>query len=103
MQSFVDDLLDYARVGTTALRDPVDLREVLADVCDLLGADIERSGAQLDVGELPTVVGDTVQLRQLFLNTVGNAIKFRRADLVPTVRVSAERAADRWTVAVEDN
>jgi signal transduction histidine kinase len=55
------------------------------------------------VDPLPRVEGDTTQLRQLLQNLVTNAIKFRRTDAPPSVRVHAGEDADRWIVYVDDN
>jgi signal transduction histidine kinase len=49
------------------------------------------------------VVGDETQLAQLFQNLVGNAIKFRRPEVTPTVHVGARRVADTWELTVADN
>jgi light-regulated signal transduction histidine kinase (bacteriophytochrome) len=65
---------------------------------------IEETGAEVIIGDLPTVEGDRSQLIQLFQNLVGNAIKFH-GDAPPRVEVAAERVEDEksWRFSVKDN
>jgi len=63
---------------------------------------VEESGASIRHGPLPKVLGDCVQLTQLFQNLVGNAIKFRGAQ-PPQVEVTAERDGAEWKFRVADN
>ncbi len=48
-------------------------------------------------------MADAAQLAQVFTNLVGNALKYRRPDVPPDVRISAERTGQFWRFAVEDN
>ena len=67
---------------------PADLPEN-AVLCDLEVA-IEQSNAQVEVGWLPIVEADPLQMRQLFQNLISNALKFRRAGDRPMVSVSGK-------------
>jgi PAS domain S-box-containing protein len=104
MQVLIRDLLAYSRAGTNgkALREVASesaLKEALAN----LRATIKDSGADVTYDPLPTVTTDSVQLAQVFQNLVGNAIKYRRAEL-PHVHVSAAKnGGDEWIFSVRDN
>jgi signal transduction histidine kinase len=100
MQSLIDDLLAFARVGAEMRRVPVDLDQVLDDVLLDLAPQLER--ATVVRGDLPTVPGDPVQLRAVLQNLVGNAAKFVRPGLDPHVEVEATREGGRWRVEVCD-
>jgi signal transduction histidine kinase len=67
---------------------------------DLNGA---SGDAVVDVGDLPTVVGDPVQLRALLQNLVSNALKFSGRSPGSRVGVSAGRVGETWRVEVTDN
>jgi len=91
MQGLINDLLAYSRVGTRGKPfAPVDCASSLASAISNLELAITESGAVVTHEPLPTVMGDDVQLVQLFQNLIGNAIKFRRAGVTPEVHVSAK-------------
>jgi signal transduction histidine kinase len=101
MRDMIDGLLDYSRVETRGdPLEPVDLNDVLAAVRDDLSLKIDEREAELTVEELPRVVGDAEQLRQLMQNLLENAIEY--SDGPPRVSITAERAGDRWVIAVRD-
>jgi light-regulated signal transduction histidine kinase (bacteriophytochrome) len=105
MRVLIDSLLSYARAITAVQPlEPVSLSAAARDAAGDLEPRSAACGARVEIGELPTVQADPVQLRQLFQNLIGNALKFRRSDASPTVRV-VERPAPKGFVAfaVEDD
>lgn len=103
MHAMINGLLEYSRIETRGERlEPVDLEEVLADVHKNLELRIEETDATVETGELPRVVGDLRQLRQLFQNLLSNSIKYAGED-PPRIAVDAERDGDRWIVSVTDD
>jgi signal transduction histidine kinase len=104
MRQLIDDLLTFSRVTTRARPFvPVDLGEVTEQVLVDLEVSIEENGAQVIVGELPTVQADPVQMRQLMQNLLTNALKFRREDLPSQITVSAHVHDHVAEVTVNDN
>ena len=103
MQSLINDLLIYSRVGTKGKpMVATDLEQVLADALANLVIAIEESGAVITHDPLPQVNGDGVQLLQLLQNLIGNALKFRRDEPV-RIHIGAARKDDRWLIDVRDN
>ena len=104
MRALLDDLLVYARAGTAAPDfAPVELADAFAEAMEMLQAVVAESGAQVECGVLPQVLADRVQMGQLLLNLLGNALKYRGEES-PRVTVSAARLDDAmWTVSVRDN
>ncbi len=104
MQSLINGLLEYSRVGTRGKAPELaGMKDALDHALLNLHRSVEESGAQVEAGELPSVVMDPLQLQQLFQNLLGNAIKFRSAETPPRITVNAERGADEWLIAVRDN
>jgi len=90
MQTLINDLLAFSRVATKAQPFvPVDLRKVAHEVLSDLEIRIEQTGARVEVGELPTIDADPLQMRQLIQNLVGNALKFRREHIQPVITLDA--------------
>jgi len=103
MQKLIADLLNYSRVGTRGKPfEPVNCDAILERVLVSLKLAIEESGAVVGHDPLPTVVGDDMQLGQLFQNLLANAIKFR-GESPPVIHVSAEHTGDEWNFSVRDN
>ena len=93
MRSLIEALLAYSRAGRSGEPAPVELDAVATDVLRTLAGALVRSSAHVEVGHLPRVMGDRVQLEQLLQNLIINALKFRdgprahvwvKADPAPT-------------------
>lgn len=103
MNDLIDDLLAYSRVGTNTMKmAPTNMNEIVDIVLGDLKSVIDENGADIAHDELPTIMADRTQMVQLFLNLVGNAIKFRGL-APPRVRVSAEVRGTEWVFSVQDN
>lgn len=104
MQRMVASLLEYAGRRRGAIEtEPVDLGDVLDGVLTALDPEIQRSGATVSVGPLPTIQGDRHALDAVVQNLVSNALKFQREGHRPTVLVTGERVGETWQLVVEDH
>lgn len=104
MRDLVDALLGYSALARTAVAAvPVELADAVGEALEDLEVAIEGSGAVVEVGPLPVVSGCPRELRQLFLNLVGNAVKYRAAGRPPRISITAECASGRARVVVRDN
>lgn len=88
MQRLINDLLTFSRVTTRAQPfGPVDLKDVAREVLIDLESRVEQSGAMVELGELPVVEADAMQMRQLFQNLIANGLKFARPGVRPELRI----------------
>jgi PAS domain S-box-containing protein len=104
MQGLVQDLLAYSRAGTNgkALHE-ISSEKALNEALTNLRATMEESGAIVTHDSLPTITTDDRQLAQVFQNLVGNAIKYRGAE-IPHVHISAKKnGGNEWIFSVRDN
>jgi hypothetical protein len=104
MQSLINDLLAFSRVGrTTECFAPVDLNELLRAAATDLSSRLDAEGGKVDIADgLPTVEGDRSLLGAVVVNVLGNAIKFR-GDAAPHVRVTVDDMDTMWAFRVADN
>ena len=108
MQAMINGLLAYSRITTKARPFArVDLEQIAQEVLQDLEARLEQVGGRVEVGSLPVIEADPVQMRQMFQNLIGNALKFHKPGEKPLVRVSS-RALDIGPlpgieIRVEDN
>ncbi len=105
MRTLVHDLLAYSQVATRA--EPfvsTDLGEIAREVIADLETAIADEGARVEVGDLPVLEADPLQMRQLLQNLLGNALKYRRKDQTPVVRLTSSRLSPRsFAITVTDN
>jgi len=103
MQSMINDLLQFARLGGKGKSlTPVDCRLVLDQVLANLKAALTESDAHVTSDPLPTLTANETELTQLLQNLISNAIKFR-SDKPCLVHVSARRGEADWVFSVRDN
>ena len=103
MQNLIHGLLKYSRAGSEQMeRTAVDLNEVVGSVLDNMDASIKENAAEVNVGHLPQLHGDKIQLSQLFQNLISNAIKYRRSDK-PVISIHHIQNGEQCLISVEDN
>ncbi|MBD2571329.1 sensor histidine kinase [Anabaena lutea] len=103
MQTLIDDVLAYSKVDTQAIAFQVtEVDTALERALSNLRKRISETGTIITHDPLPTVMADSTQLMQLFLNLIGNAIKFRSEE-PPQIHIGAERLEDEWLFSVRDN
>lgn len=91
MQTLINDLLTFSRViSRTEPFVAVDLAQVTREVLSDLEVRIEKTGATVEVTDLPKIDADPMQMRQLLQNLIGNALKFHLPGAKPVVKVRAE-------------
>ncbi len=105
MDALIRDLLEYSRIGhTDPAMAPVSVSESIKVATANLAAATEECGATVEwPADLPTVSGNSGELVRLFQNLIGNALKYRAPDRVPTVTLSCQEQDGEWVFAVKDN
>jgi PAS domain S-box-containing protein len=104
MRTLISDLLTFSRISTKGQSFvPVDLNKIAHEVISDLEVRISQTRGRVDIGPLPTVQADPLQMRQLLQNLIGNALKFRKPDEPPLVTVSGKRAGAFYEITVRDN
>jgi signal transduction histidine kinase len=101
MESLIEGILQYSRAGRTNERvEAVDTRALVGSVVELLGL---PDSFAVEIGdELPTIESASLPLQQIFLNLIGNAVKYNRSPN-PRVEVHARPAGPFVEFSVRDN
>lgn len=108
MRALISDLLTYSRVSTKVqLPVRVNLTDVVRGVVGDLDGRLQQAGGRVECGELPELDAEPTQMRQLFQNLIGNALKFQKPDVPPVVRVAGQivegDGGPRVEIEVADN
>ena len=114
MRTLIQDLLAFSRVTTESKTFAlVDLNLVVQDVVKDLEIRIKENKGRVEVGELPKIEAELVQMRQLFQNLISNALKFHKPDEPPVIGIQAKIlpqtedreniTAERYQITVTDN
>ena len=106
MRTMINDLLSLSRVTTRGQPfEEVNLNEIAAEVLSDLETRISASDGVVEVGDLPTIQADPIQMHQLLQNLISNALKFHKEDEKPVVKVFQEFTdhPKQVTIIVEDN
>jgi signal transduction histidine kinase len=109
MTQMVEGLLSYSRVSTKGNKfEPVSVNSIIKEIETLeLSALLEEKDVSLQVEEnLPEVIADSAQLRQLFQNMIANGVKYQPKDdsHKPLIRIWCQPAAnDMVRINITDN
>ncbi|MGZ5303192.1 MAG: PAS domain-containing sensor histidine kinase, partial [Bacteroidia bacterium] len=104
MQILINDLLAYSRVGRTDIAfEQVEVSKMLEEAKETLRAEIENSNAKIFAPKLPVIEGVPSLISNLFQNLIGNAIKFRKPELTPEIRIDFTSTEEEWKFSVQDN
>jgi signal transduction histidine kinase len=115
MRILIQDLLEFSRVASKSQPfSAVNLQEVVTGVLSDLETRIDETQSTIHVGELPILDADPLQMRQLFQNLIGNAIKFRRPEEPLKIEIKSKnlqimenngqpKGMDVYQITVSDN
>lgn len=91
MRSLIDNLLEFSRVSRGRhTYSPVNLNFVLHQVLSELELTIEETNTKIESDSLPVIEASLPQIKQVFVNMIGNAIKFRKKDHPPRIEIRSE-------------
>lgn len=100
MQVLINDLLAFSRVTTKAQPFiPVSLGTIVQEVLSDLEVRMHQVNAQIEIGSLPTLAADPLQMRQLFQNLISNALKFHRPEVIPRIQIFSQPCHSEGTTS----
>ncbi len=104
MKKLMDELLHYSRIGSEKeSKISVDASALVQDAMMLLQAAITESGVHIKIRQLPVICVVASQVQQVFQNLIGNAIKFRRREIVAEIEIGCNDRESEFEFYVKDN
>jgi len=92
MRSLIDDLLLYSTSANQALETkPADFDSLVHAALDELKETITEAEVDIKVGKLPTVLCDAAVVKQVFINIIGNSLKYRKKNAPTKISVSTKK------------
>ncbi len=105
MQALLDDLLVYSKVTNDINpSEYIDLNKIFQEILIDLETRISETGGTVNIKDIPGFMADPVQMHHLFLNLVGNALKYHREGVPPVVNIYSQSSNENHLqIIVEDN
>ena len=95
MNAMIHGLLEYSRLNTrTKQLEEIDTRQIVDEVIDNLALTIGECQAEIQVGDLPVIMGERSQIMRLFQNLISNALKYHDNTCPITIEINAEKIHD---------
>ena len=104
MTQMINDLLEYSRVVRKEDKfEKLDMNAIVDEVITLYKAQIEELNGEIRRGNLPVITGVSVSLRMLFQNLISNALKYRKPNVPPVIKINVQEKPNEWKFSVSDN
>lgn len=95
MGELIDDLLAFSRMHRTEKNEQLfSMSSLVEDVLKGLKSSIKQNQAQINISDLPDVVGDYKMLKQVWINLLSNALKYRLPDRQPVIEIKSSISED---------
>jgi PAS domain S-box-containing protein len=95
MRNLITDILKFSEISQSNIYfEPVDMLVVIKEAVSDLEISIAESGAKIIFGEgFPVIEANTIQIRRLFQNIIGNSLKFIKAGITPQIEITHSKSS----------
>lgn len=104
MNQLIDKLLEFTRVGLSALNiQPINVSRLVRECLHALDAERPEGRTKISIGDLPSCRADLLLLKQVLLHLLENALKFSAKRELSRIDVGAEVRNGEFIYHVRDN
>lgn len=103
MKILIKELLNFSRIGRNRTFEKVDCNNVLDEILADMDWVLRKNQVKVNVGDLPVITANNIEIKQIFQNLISNAIKFRKKDIAPEIDILCNDQENKWEFSVEDN
>jgi PAS domain S-box-containing protein len=104
MNRLIDDLLEFSRTNRSEMKQmPFDMTILVRKIIsEHTSAEPERK-IEIHLDPLPKVIGDPSLFRQVFINLIGNALKFSKQRDITIIHIGGSETETETTIFIKDN
>ena len=103
MKVLIDDLLEFSRLSKVPPPPtPVNVNKVLHNLVQVFEQRLHDTGGQVKYQHMPEIMGNEIQITQLFQNLISNALKYRGNE-PPVIEISCTEDEQYWKFCIKDN
>ncbi|MFQ5445154.1 MAG: ATP-binding protein [Nitrospinales bacterium] len=103
LRNSMEDLLELSRASTQKLEIRcLNLNKELSFVLEGCHKKIRDCGANVEVGDLPPLIGDSHLMRVLFACLLDNSLKFHKKDTPPRIHISGRTQGGLVEICTQD-
>jgi signal transduction histidine kinase len=104
MDLLISGLLRLSRIGTITLDiDRLNMSKMIKDILKTVRFDIQNRNVKVDIGDMPTCLGDSSLVNQVFSNLIDNALKYMHHDREAQIQISGQSNNGHSIYCVQDN
>jgi light-regulated signal transduction histidine kinase (bacteriophytochrome) len=104
MGKLIEDLLAFSRLGRQGIQSShIDMHSMVKSVYEELTSEIERETIDFRLHDLSNAVGDPAMIKQVWLNLIGNAIKYTSKKTSRIIEITNTRVNSENVYSVSDN
>jgi len=105
MENLINGILDYSKINGDALKlKKINVYQLVEKIRTLLYHNLNETEGKIIVNDMPEfIIADETKIKQLFLNLISNALKFRKEQVIPEVTISGDTKENEFIFSISDN
>ncbi|MGM0933132.1 MAG: sensor histidine kinase [Bacteroidota bacterium] len=103
LKGLINGIMETARLGKNIYFQDMNLDLIVEETLQGLGDQITRSNGRVVFRKLPMIRGSKIEIKMLLQNLISNALKFRKSEIDPVIKIGFNDQGHEWLFWIEDN